>query len=96
MVSPHSLCLAWVPAETISLAFLGAIGKIPIKNPTPTLRIEAHILASDIGADALYERRAGFYLSHRLRDERRFAGLDELKGQIALDIVEARRRLKIS
>jgi len=41
----------------------------------------------------LYGARLRLQLVSRVRDEKRFAGLDELKAQIALDCAEAARRL---
>ena len=55
----------------------------------PTL-IEAHLL--DFAAD-LYGKRIRLDLVARLRDERRFPGVDALKQQIAIDVTEARKRL---
>jgi riboflavin kinase/FMN adenylyltransferase len=54
------------------------------------LRLEAHIL--DFAGD-LYGRRIRVAFIEHLRGERRFAGLEELKAQIAADCDEARRVL---
>jgi riboflavin kinase/FMN adenylyltransferase len=54
------------------------------------LRLEAHIL--DFAGD-LYGRRIRVAFIDYLRGERRFAGLDELKAQIAADCEAARRVL---
>ena len=54
------------------------------------LRLEAHLL--DFAGD-LYGRRLRVALIEHLRGERRFAGLEELKAQIAADCQEARRVL---
>ena len=52
--------------------------------------LETHIL--DYDGD-LYGRDVELRFVERLRDERRFAGLDELKEQIALDVAAARKVL---
>jgi len=52
--------------------------------------VETHIL--NYSGD-LYGRDVELRFAARLRDERRFAGLDELKAQIALDVAAARRVL---
>ena len=53
-------------------------------------RFEAHLL--DYDGD-LYGKRLSVSLVSRLRDERKFDGVEELATQISEDIVEARRRL---
>jgi len=54
------------------------------------LLVEAHLI--DFDGD-LYGQRAAVRFSHRLRDERKFAGIDALKEQLQLDVAEARRVL---
>lgn len=58
--------------------------------PNPVLRVEAHLLAGTYGENALYGLKAGYYLTHRLRADRRFPDLDALKAQIAQDALHAR------
>lgn len=66
------------------------IGRRPtIANPTPTPRVEVHLL--DFSCD-LYGRELEVSFVAKLRDEQKFASLDELKGQIGRDIAEARKR----
>ena len=55
------------------------------------LRVEAHLL--DFDGD-LYGRRLTLELWERLRDERAFAGLDELVAAIAGDVAAARRAVR--
>jgi riboflavin kinase / FMN adenylyltransferase len=55
-----------------------------------TRTIETFLL--DFAGD-LYGRRLRLYLVARLRDERKFGSLDELKAQIARDVTEARAKL---
>jgi riboflavin kinase/FMN adenylyltransferase len=65
------------------------IGKRPtVESPTPVLRVEAHLL--DFNGD-LYGREMEVTFAARLRDEQKFASLDELKTQIARDITLARQ-----
>lgn len=52
--------------------------------------VEAHLLDADLD---LYGEHLGLSLEHRLRDERRFDGIDELKAQIAADVTRARELL---
>ena len=52
--------------------------------------LEAHLL--DFDAD-LYGQEARVQFHHFLRSERRFAGIDELRDQLDIDIVEARNLL---
>ncbi|HMP83174.1 MAG TPA: bifunctional riboflavin kinase/FAD synthetase [Verrucomicrobiota bacterium] len=66
------------------------IGHRPtLKSPTPETRVEVHLL--DYSGD-LYGQELEIAFVGKLRDERKFASLDELKTQIARDIAEARRR----
>jgi riboflavin kinase/FMN adenylyltransferase len=44
----------------------------------------------------LYDQRLRLHLVSRIRDEQKFAGLDELKAQILRDCAEARRKLGIA
>lgn len=66
------------------------IGHRPTVNqPTPQLRVEVHLL--DFTGD-LYGEEMEVAFAAKLRDEKKFASLDELKIQIARDIAEARGR----
>jgi riboflavin kinase/FMN adenylyltransferase len=62
------------------------IGVRPTVDGT-TRRVETHVF--DFSGD-LYDRRLRVHLVARIRDEKKFAGLDELKAQIARDIEAAR------
>ena len=55
----------------------------------PQLRVEAHLL--DFNGD-LYGRELEVTFVARLRDEKKFPALNELKAQIVRDIAEARKR----
>ena len=61
------------------------------KRPTLSqghIQVEAHALSGDWGKE-IYGHRAGFYLQNFLRDEQKFASLEELKQQIQIDIDRA-------
>jgi riboflavin kinase / FMN adenylyltransferase len=65
------------------------IGHRPtLQNPEPELRVEAHLL--DFQGD-LYGRELEIVFVEKLREERKFASLAQLREQIAKDIQEARR-----
>jgi riboflavin kinase / FMN adenylyltransferase len=66
------------------------IGRRPTVNAGPESRLEVHLF--DFAAD-LYGQEIAVALHAFLRAERKFAGLDALKAQIALDAEEARRIL---
>jgi riboflavin kinase/FMN adenylyltransferase len=58
-----------------------------IQNPTPATRFEVHLL--DFSGE-LYGQELEVIFFDKLRDERKFASLDELKKQIARDVAAAR------
>jgi len=66
------------------------IGRRPTVNEGPESRLEVHIF--DFEGD-LYGAEIAVALHHYIREERKFAGLDALKAQIAVDAAEARRVL---
>lgn len=59
-----------------------------LANPTPATRVEVHLL--DFDGD-LYDQELEVIFAGKLRDERKFGSLEELKAQIARDVAEARR-----
>jgi riboflavin kinase/FMN adenylyltransferase len=66
------------------------IGNRPTRNqPAPALHVEAHLL--DFTGD-LYDRELEVIFVDRLRDEKKFKSLDELRDQIGRDILEAKGR----
>jgi riboflavin kinase / FMN adenylyltransferase len=69
------------------------LGRRPTVNEGMESRLEAHIF--DYAGD-LYGQRIEVALHAYLREERKFAGLDALKAQIAADAAEARRLLEIA
>lgn len=54
-------------------------------------RLEVHIISTTF--ESLYGRRLHVGFIERLRDEKRFNSVDELKSQIAQDVLDARRSL---
>jgi riboflavin kinase/FMN adenylyltransferase len=68
------------------------LGQRPTVEAAGRVKLEAHVL--DWTGD-LYDREVEVVLERFVRAERRFAGLDELKAQIALDTVAARNLLKV-
>jgi riboflavin kinase/FMN adenylyltransferase len=66
------------------------IGHRPtLRNPAPELRVEAHLL--DFDGD-LYGKDLEMTFVEKLREERKFSSLDELREQIARDIAAARAK----
>lgn len=63
------------------------VGSRPTVTGDPTMLLETHLL--DFSGD-LYGRRVEVEFHARLRDERRFDGIPELKAQIEMDIQAAR------
>ncbi|MEZ4743063.1 MAG: bifunctional riboflavin kinase/FAD synthetase [Bdellovibrionota bacterium] len=61
-----------------------------INNNEQQIKIEAHLLYGSWELDQLYGYSAGFYFQKRLRDEKKFANLEELKIQINKDIHSAK------
>lgn len=69
------------------------IGRRPTVNAGPESRVEANLF--DFDGD-LYGQEIAVALHAFLRAERKFAGLDELRAQIAIDAAEARRVLDLA
>ncbi len=67
------------------------VGVRPTFDDERRLIAEAHLL--DFSGD-IYGRRVELSFAHHLRDERRFAGVEGLRKQIARDVEEGRRRLE--
>ena len=62
------------------------VGVRPTVDDAGELRIEAHLIGFD---GDLYGQEIDVALTTRLRDERRFESLDDLKAQLAMDIRQA-------
>lgn len=72
----------WVPSIT-------NVGSAPtVRHPNSDLRLETHLLAK--GEWPLYNETIVVKFHARLREETQFAGIGELKSQIARDIEEAK------
>lgn len=102
---PAEICLpadgvyaAWYVRENVdglSQRFPAAvnIGRRPtFYEDAPVSLVEAHLL--DVEGIDLYGERARLSFVRRLRGERKFAGLDELKAQLSVDVSEARIALR--
>jgi riboflavin kinase/FMN adenylyltransferase len=68
------------------------VGRRPTVNAGPEVRLEAHLF--DFNGD-LYGQDISVALQVFLRGEQKFAGLDELRAQIALDAAAARKLLDV-
>jgi riboflavin kinase / FMN adenylyltransferase len=64
-----------------------------MKESTPKVTVEAHMLAGTYPENGMYELACAFYFAERLRDEKKFANLDELKNAIQNDINRAKKIL---
>ena len=73
------------PTFRPDVALAGAAGQ-------PPLSLEVHLL--DFAQD-IYDRRVRVEFVHRLREERRFPGIEALKAQITQDVIQARRLLGV-
>ena len=67
------------------------LGRRPTLGGDPVSRLEAHLF--DFAGD-LYGQSVAVALLSFIREEKRFAGLDELRAQIAADAAAARARLQ--
>ena len=81
---------AWAELDGRRLAAAVNVGHLPTVGAARPLTVEAHLL--DWSGDC-YDRILHLDLVARLRDERRFSGLEALKAQLALDIAAARSAL---
>lgn len=84
-----------VGADGLSTALARGVANIgvrpTVKDPSAPPTIEVHLLDHE---EDLYGARLRVHLIARLRPERRFSGIEELKAQISADAAEARRRLE--
>jgi len=82
---PGAANLGLNPTFRPDVALAGAAGQ-------PPLSLEVHLL--DFAHD-IYGRRLRVEFVHRLREERRFPGIEALKAQITQDVMQARRLLGV-
>lgn len=83
----HGVYVGWLQPQTGPM--LPAVANCGVR-PTfgeGAVQIEAHCL--DFSGD-LYDQRVHLHLAGRLRGEQRFAGIDDLRAQIARDVAAAR------
>ncbi|WP_026295342.1 bifunctional riboflavin kinase/FAD synthetase [Methylophilus methylotrophus] len=71
-----------------SLPAVANLGNRPTLQGIPKLKLEVHVF--DFNGD-LYDQHVHVQFFHKLRDEQKFAGLDALKAQIALDALQAKQ-----
>jgi riboflavin kinase/FMN adenylyltransferase len=95
MLPPKGVYAVTVAREEADRGFVLLAGGVTNLGVRPTvdgsrLSIEAHLF--DFSGD-LYGARLRLAWRHRLRDERKFGSLDELKAQIGRDAADARERL---
>src|SRR5262245_47756556 len=89
VLPPHGVYVAHAATGGRSLRAAVNIGLRPTREDAPTAPcVEAHLL--DFEGD-LYGQELELAFVRKLRDERRFASLDELREQIQRDVAEARR-----
>lgn len=80
---PGAANLGLNPTFRPEVALAGPVGR-------PPLALEVHLFDFD---EDLYGKRLRVEFIHRLREERRFPGVEALKSQISADVVQARRLL---
>jgi riboflavin kinase/FMN adenylyltransferase len=81
-----------------TLAGVASLGVRPTVEDAGRVLLEVHCLdwPAELGADAGYGRVLHVDLLHKLHDERKYAGLDELKAGIAADVRDARAWLALN
>jgi riboflavin kinase/FMN adenylyltransferase len=89
LLPPNGVYAAHASVGAKSVPAVLNIGRRPtVQNPTPGPRVEVHLL--DFNGD-LYGQTLEVTFVSKLRDEQKFASLDELKAQVARDITAARK-----
>ena len=88
ILPPDGVYAAHVETGTQSHRAVVNIGVRPTVGGSPVQRVEAHVL--DFEGD-LYGQELEITFAQRLRDEKKFSSLDDLKHQIAFDITTARQ-----
>ena len=71
-----------------NLPAVANLGVRPTLEGIPKLKLEVHVF--DFSGN-LYDQHVHVQFCHKLRDEMKFAGLDALKAQIAVDVAQARQ-----
>ena len=80
----------WVDLGDGKLPAVTNIGMRPTFDSSSAVTVETHLL--DWNGD-LYSRELVLYFTHRLRDEMKFGGIEQLVAQIGRDVESARRLL---
>ena len=87
---PHGVYAVHAEADGRRYRSVLNIGLRPtLDRPEPQLRVEAHLIDF---TDDLYGRELEVTFLEKLRDEKKFASLGELREQIARDILDAQMR----
>jgi riboflavin kinase/FMN adenylyltransferase len=87
LVPPNGVYVVHAYVNGMRHRAVANIGHRPtLQNPTPELRVEAHLLNFD---GDLYGKELELTFIEKLREERKFGSLDELREQIVRDIAEA-------
>jgi riboflavin kinase / FMN adenylyltransferase len=87
LIPPHGVYATTVRLDGVIHASITNIGVRPTFGDAQRTVIEAHVLGLDRD---LYGRQLRLGFVQRLRDERTFAGVDELQAQVTADIQRAR------
>ena len=80
------------PSKGVEFPAVTNVGVRPTFEGNGRVQAEAHLI--DFDGD-VYGRHVELSFAEHLRPEQRFAGVEELKKQIASDVVEARRLLEL-
>ena len=83
----HARIISDTPRLISALAVVNIGHRPTLNDPNPQLRVEAHLL--DFQGD-LYEHELELTFVEKLRDEKKFTSLEELRAQIARDIEHAK------
>lgn len=91
LIPPHGVYATRVLVDGESFMAVTNVGMRPTLDDHRGLTVESHILDLSL---QLYGRHCRVEFFHMLRPERRFASLEELQTQIALDVAETREYFK--
>lgn len=84
-------CLVWLAGEAASHGATASVGNNPTFDDVRERRVEIYIHDFD---RTLYGQELKICLVTRLRDMRRFSGLDDLIGQTERDVAQSRAMLE--
>ncbi|MBO9590987.1 riboflavin kinase [Devosia sp.] len=84
-------CLVWLTGEDAHLGATASVGNNPTFDDVRERRVEIYIHDFD---RTLYGQEIKICLVARLRDMRRFSGLDDLIGQTERDVAQSRAMLE--